>query len=757
MKKLLLVCMLFMFSYGMVAAVNALKPTGTPEKIDPKKLSAVVIPGTATAKEKFAANLLVRSLEKMAAQKLRIFTDVSKVTGKAIIINPPSSELGDEGYTIEVRDGNIYLTGGLRRSAINAAIALLEEDLGCRWYVKGQDALLPEISGEMTVVPRKFIPRLINREPLYNDAFDLNFEVMNRINQSWKANVSEELGGTWNFPRNGFVHTLDVLLPSSLFKSHPEYFALINGTRQVNKTRHKAAQPCLSNPDVVKIVAANAIAMIEKNPNAEIISISTNDGSRGFCQCDKCRAMYDKEGVSGALINFVNNVTLLINQKYPDMKTETLAYLETFDIPKTIKPEKNVYIRLCTDTHAWRYPLFTVDESKTFYTALKNWNRIGAKLLIWDYNVDFGNFLHLVPNLWVTDKNLDILLKNNVKGVMYQGSFMSPGGASAPMYVWIMSKRLWNPEWKLDDLINDFCEGYYGAAAPMMKEYVALQKQEWQSFHDRYKGEDIEKIQPKFEFSDHFIPAFRTIMERALDAVKNDPVMTERIRREELNYIYMRLENGPKDKADIAAYRNDLKKFEALLKQFNVSRLSENGNDQIANKLLALECNIADTLSRPISEKSIRICPHTVHLWPVPAELRAKFETVDGKPVLTQAGGKSAWSMQWHFPQASQLVDMNTYRGLTPGKKYKIRMLAKADIEPGAGNGLMSCAYYSIGEKKILGTVILNESNLLGEEFVEITGPEFTFNPNGYFYVTPINNPKCKKIYFDYMEIIPVN
>ena len=50
--------------------------------------------------------------------------------------------LGEEGYDIEQRRANLVLTGGSTRGIINAVYALLEEDLGCRWYT-ATDIRLP--------------------------------------------------------------------------------------------------------------------------------------------------------------------------------------------------------------------------------------------------------------------------------------------------------------------------------------------------------------------------------------------------------------------------------------------------------------------------------------------------------------------------------------------------------------------------------------------------------------------------------------
>ena len=47
-------------------------------------------------------------------------------------------DLGDEGYQIAVEGEHLLLRGGAGRGIVNAVYALLEEDIGCRWYTDGE-------------------------------------------------------------------------------------------------------------------------------------------------------------------------------------------------------------------------------------------------------------------------------------------------------------------------------------------------------------------------------------------------------------------------------------------------------------------------------------------------------------------------------------------------------------------------------------------------------------------------------------------
>ena len=62
------------------------------------------------------------------------------------------------------------------------------------------------------------------------------------------------------------MHTLghNGLLPYAEFEQHPESFALVNGRR------FKGGQPCMTHPDLLRLIVRNAGEWIRKKPEARI-------------------------------------------------------------------------------------------------------------------------------------------------------------------------------------------------------------------------------------------------------------------------------------------------------------------------------------------------------------------------------------------------------------------------------------------------------------------------------------------------------
>ena len=209
--------------------------------------------------------------------------------------------------------------------------ALLEEDLGCRFYTD-ESIRLPK-SGTLLVKPvaRRYTPRLKVRDPYYKVAFDANWSLRNRTN-SPSAAVGEEYGGHVDYD-GLFIHARAALLPADkYFKDHPDYFALnASGVRF-------AAKLCATNPEVARIITESVLKTLKENPNTEIVSVSKNDNAGDqICNCERCKVKRAAEGGSdiGCQLVLVNAVADAVAKEHPSVVVDTLAYLETLQPPKT--------------------------------------------------------------------------------------------------------------------------------------------------------------------------------------------------------------------------------------------------------------------------------------------------------------------------------------------------------------------------------------------------------------------------------------
>ena len=552
---------------------NSLKPEGKAATrltvVEQGRAAATIcIPSHPTPPEAKAAQELQHWFKEITGATVEI---KSGRAGRNSISLTTDPKLGDEGYAIAARGNRLTLSGGRTRGVVNAVYALLEEDLGCRFYT-AESIRLPK-TNTLVIAPvaRTYIPRLKIRDPFYACAFDPMWSLRNRTDAP-SAAVPEEFGGRVDYA-NMFVHTAAQMVPpDKYFKDHPDYFAQrADGTRST-------AQLCATHPEVAQLVIACVRQTLKENPHTEILSVSKNDNTE-ICHCDRCRKLRDAEGSDMAnQLCLVNQVAAAIEKEHPRVAIDTLAYLETIQVPKTVRPRSNVVIRLCNDSvGAWVRP-FTPAERCDVAKLASAWGAAHNRIYIWDYNVNFSHYLAPMPNLDVMAANIRFWVAHNAEGVMLQGGYQGPAERDE-MKSWVMAKLLWNPAWDENALALDFIRGHYGKAAPAMEEYetlLAKMRKDYAKVMDAPPGGIRYPMDAPF-FSLDFVVKATQIFTRARQLALGDDALVRRVERAKLPLLYVKCVRGPEFFAD--DFPRVVGAFERLAKENKVQFLQEGPAD----------------------------------------------------------------------------------------------------------------------------------------------------------------------------------
>jgi len=564
---------------------NALKPAGNSSgdfivSENGQARCAILIPQKPTTQEKKAADDLRQWMQQITGAELPIVDQVAagqkciSIGNTALSAQDRGRDLGDEGYGISITDGNLILKGGRTRGIINAVYALLEEDLGCRWYTQ-TDTRLPHLPS-LTIAPvaRTYVPQLRVRDPFYFAAFEANWSLRNRTNAA-SAHVPDEFGGDVDYGPT-FVHTSAVLLPpAKYFKEHPEYFFLDKSGKR------NPAQWCATEPEVAKAVTNSVLEYLHEHPKTGIISVSKNDsGGDQLCQCDRCKALREAEGGAemATQLVLVNHVAEAVEKEYPNVAIDTLAYLDTIAVPKIMRPRHNVVIRLCNDAvGAWVHP-FTPAENLPVAKIAEAWAAVHNRIYIWDYHVNFSHYLAPMPNVDVIAANIRFWVKNHAEGVMLQAGYQGPAERDE-LKSWVAAKILWDPTRDENELTQDFIFGHYGKAAPMLAEYDALLvkagKDHAKDLASPAGGIRYEMNNPFL--SKEFLETSTEIFSRAREAAAGDDELFRRVERAELPILYVKLMQGPKITGP--EYKNVLDTFERIAKRENAIYMCEASAD----------------------------------------------------------------------------------------------------------------------------------------------------------------------------------
>ncbi len=508
--------------------------------------NAVIVVGEdAIPAEKTAANELAAYLKQITGSDFRITNSAAATDKPRIFIGQTAvvksllpgfdwSKLTHDGIIIKTVGNDLVLAGDRPRGAIYAVYTFLEDTLGVHWWTPSETYVPQKKTITIKPIDYTYTPQFRYRETYYQSVVSRNPEFANRlkINGMYQAVIPEDRGGhVWMI---GGCHTFYQLLPSDIyFKDHPEWYSEINGQRKGTE-----AQLCLSNPEMRKELTRRAIEWVKGSPEAGMISISQNDYI-SFCTCDKCKELLKTTGSqSGTLIWFVNQVAEDIEKVAPNFLVDTIAYQYTQAAPTTIKPRRNVLIRLCSIECNFGFPIASKENAR-FYKDLTDWRKLTDKLFIWDYTVNFANLQVPHPNILNLGPNIRTFAANNVLGMFAQGDGYNPDMGFAGMKNWVLAHLLWNP--KADDrkLIKEFLQGYYGPAAPHLWDYiVATQNAVWKQkpnlacFNSDYT----------FYTTDQLKQAYICI-QKARASVKTNPLLSRRVEIQCMTFDHLLLIN----------------------------------------------------------------------------------------------------------------------------------------------------------------------------------------------------------------------
>jgi len=447
-----------------------------------KSVHRIVVATNALPSERYAAEELQRYMEKISGAKFLIVTDAERATRNEILLGDNAlvrkltpktglAEVGSDGFTLRTDGNRLIILGEKPRGTLYGVYTLLEEKFGVRWFTPELEIVPQTNRLVLASLNETHVPALEYREVFWTEMMrDANFAARHRLNGE-HYQLGEKHGGraVVYFP---FVHSLDSLVPRELFQEHPDYFPLIGGKR-VNGY----VQRCLANPDVLKLSVARVRQWIKEHPEATIISVSQNDTGK-WCQCEQCKAYDDQEDSPAAsLIRFVNAIAEDIEHDYPKMRIDTLAYQYTRKPPRTLRPHRNVIIRLCSIECCFAHPLETCpsEENRRFRDDILAWEPVAPKLYVWDYTPNFGHYQQPFPNFDALRPNVQFFVAHNVKGLFEQGNY-SPGGNGemGPLRAYVLAKLLWDPRTDVHKHVEEFTRAYYGQAAPDLRAYLEL-------------------------------------------------------------------------------------------------------------------------------------------------------------------------------------------------------------------------------------------------------------------------------------------
>jgi hypothetical protein len=517
-----------------------------------------------------AAELLQDFIEQITGVKLEIVPAESGIRKGDILIGNfqlpvegiDTGNITEDGFALMTTDGYVRIVHGTGKGSIYGVVTLLEDYFGIHYFTENTYTIHKdkEIS----------VPANINR--IENPSF--RYRQINTYSQKdpvyklWhRLKSPDEV-----FVQNMWVHTFNRLLPASEYgDSHPEYYAFINGQRRPGT----ASQWCLTNSEVFEIVASRVEALFKANPDRHIISVSQND-SQTHCFCDECKAIDEYEGSpSGTIIRFMNKLA----ERFPDKEFSTLAYLYSVSPPRHVKPLPNVNIMLC-DIDCNREVSLTENSSgQVFVKAMEGWAAISNNIFVWDYGINFDNYISPFPNLHILQPNIKLFHKNNATMHFSQINSVR-GGDFSELRAYLVAKLMWNASADLNFHMQTFLNEYYGEpAASYLYQYIKLREEALVESKKSLWIYDTPITHKDGMLNKTMMERYRELFDKAEQAVAGNQTFLDRVREARLPVMYAELEiaRTEPDK-DIDKLTELLHLFRDRAGKYNVTTLNERKN-----------------------------------------------------------------------------------------------------------------------------------------------------------------------------------
>ena len=727
----------------IVAAAEGLSPS---EKTAVKELQKTIAAMSGASR----IDVITPAQAKSAPDQTRIV--VGNTTVKQLYPEVSLDGLGTDGFILKTIGNSLLVAGGEKRGTMYAAFDLLEK-LGCRWWAVGATYIPKKETLTVPPMDSREIPVLEYRDMLYGARPALSkeengnqFYIHNKLNGfNYKTNP-EELGGRVEFAAN-LVHSWASLMNpvgdlDGSFKTHPEYWAVVNG-------KNNSGQPCPMNQQVFEIMKANVIKQLTEHPEYAFVVVGQEDNNN-YCQCESCKAFSaSEESPAAPGLALANKIAEVVEQKFPGKWVMAPAYTWSRKPPKNLKPRSNVGITLCSIECDFNRPLAegSTPANKAFAEDIIQWGKIAPKLYIWDYTTDFTHYLMPFPNLDAIVPNIQFLVNHGAKGILEQGSSSTAGAEFSKLRMWVMAKALWNPA-RADGkaLIKEFLEGYYGPASGSIQKYIDIIHAPGRA--DPSISATCYSLLDSVWLTPAIIAESEAVLREAERAVENDPVLLARVRHAHMPILYVLLKRGPQSKTWAATVAkvgaldivNMAETFAMIVKENDIGQFSEGESIK----------NLVDWIKdyATLAAQSVPLPPELKDANPQTYRLiQACQMDKRGRWWVRHAGASDGWVSEVVTPAWLVTFQFSPFEDVVPGKTYKIFARIKA-AEPASDKMAVYCGLYDNASKKGL-TKKIRAEDLSDGQFHAIEVCEFTASEkNGAFWMA-LATASSPKVFLD--------
>ena len=352
--------------------------------------------------------------------------------------------------------GGLYLLGASDLAVSHAAWDVLHR-LGHRQFFPGETWEVvphaPDLS--LPAVDERVSPSFHARRIWYDYA-------LNTYNQDAYAAWCRRNRMAQGFALNsGHAYLAIIDANRQEFDRHPEYFALLDGKRELRPD----VKFCIANAGLRKLVIDHAVRFFTANPAADSLSVDPSDGF-GWCECDGCARMGTPGTRVAVLANEVAEAANKLNlgQKYVGF----YAY-NMHAAPPAVRVHPNVIPSATTAL---------IGGGFTFDQVVEGWQKQGATMGVYDY-LSVVDWDWNLPRGASGGRPADIakfIPAIHAKGVRFYDAQSGDAWGPYGLGHYVAGRLLWDVREaaRLDATVDDFLDKSFGTAKEPMREFYRL-------------------------------------------------------------------------------------------------------------------------------------------------------------------------------------------------------------------------------------------------------------------------------------------
>ncbi len=431
------------------------------------------------------------------------------------------TELGNDGFVIKTNGDAILICGGGDKGTLYGVYDLLEYQLGVKWLTTTETYIPDNPQAQVYETDRTEIPAFEHRIYLDLPAFsNESAELMTtrRFSSEYLTTVTDSMGGNFkmyqgvtathnsmdwlnygNYIKNGtikkeYIHAFanDGTRPvTSNLTVVQGYAADICWTDGINEDGSYTLEHIAEDGTVTPTAIALAIESMknhirnDKSESNYYMFGQMDIPSRG-CLCPNCLKDFEKYGDSGIVIRFINALASAVEEfcKEENIEREinmvTFAYsfssaapvVESTDGTYTIKdetcsPRDDVVIRLAPIDMNFMLPYDHEGQNNRVLGAdfMKKWSFVHDKFFVWDYTTYYSAWFYYHPTISVWPSKLKTLRDMGVEYAMLQSNYLEKAIYQTLMESYVTAKLLWNPDYDMNEIVDEWHRYYFGEAA----------------------------------------------------------------------------------------------------------------------------------------------------------------------------------------------------------------------------------------------------------------------------------------------------